>query len=169
MQCESCGEAEATVHLTQIVEGEVRKLHLCKDCARDSGINVDEPLSITDLLLNAGSPSPLETTEADKSCPRCHMRGSDFKKTSRLGCPYCYEAFAAGLAPILLSMHRSQQHVGKAPRQYRGVAVEPGLKVLETQLKEAIATEQFEEAAQLRDRIAARQAGGGRTEPERSA
>ena len=54
MQCELCKEREATVHLTQVMDGAIKKLHLCEDCAAKSGVDVNGPLSISDILLGLG-------------------------------------------------------------------------------------------------------------------
>lgn len=158
MLCEMCHKKEATVHLTQVINNTVKKVHLCEECAAKSGVDIHSPISITDLLLG------LSASAEDRACPQCHLRRSDFKKTGRLGCPRCYEAFEAELTPLIKSMHRGTRHVGKAPVRStsRGdPAVE--LQELEEQLRQAIAAENYERAAQLRDRIKecrARQSSG---------
>ena len=38
MKCQSCNENEATVHLTQVVGGNIRKMHYCEACARKEGV-----------------------------------------------------------------------------------------------------------------------------------
>jgi protein-arginine kinase activator protein McsA len=74
------------------------------------------PISITDILLGMG-PKREETVAAssERSCPRCHMRRTDFKKSGRFGCSACYEAFADDLPPLLRAMHRNDRHIGKIP------------------------------------------------------
>ena len=104
MLCEHCSEREATVHLTQVIDGEVKKLHLCEECAAESGFDVHGTMSVTDVLLGMGgqmaaSPPPAESIE--RSCPVCHLRRSDFKKTGQFGCPACYETFSDELKPLL--------------------------------------------------------------------
>lgn len=154
MLCESCKEREATVHLTQVVDGAIKKLHLCEDCATKSGFDIQGPLSITDILLGMGIQKPTESPEAERTCPRCHMRRTDFKKTGRFGCAACYEAFAEELPPLLKAMHRSDQHTGKVPkRESARVQASAELATLQQKMDKAIASENFEEAASLRDRI----------------
>lgn len=157
MLCESCKKNEATVHLTQVADDTVKKIHLCEECAAKSGLDVHGSVSITDLLLGLGKAlAPrAQAGEEEKACPRCHMRPSDFKKAGRLGCPGCYEAFAVELGPLIKGMHRSEQHVGKKPAA-RGPAIgAEDLEVLQQALERAIAEEKFEEAARLRDRLQA--------------
>lgn len=167
MICELCKEHDATVHLTQVVDGSIKKLHLCEECAAKSGIDVHGPISITDILLGMGikpkEPEPVEVGAAagapaavERSCPRCHMRRTDFKKTGRFGCDGCYEAFEDELPPLLKAMHRSEQHVGKVPASESGrVKAVHELATLEAAQRKAVEEEQFEEAARLRDKIAA--------------
>ncbi len=166
MQCEMCKEREATVHLTQVVGSEVKKVNLCEGCAAKSGLDIKGTISITDLLMGlsgggkapagGGKPPREEAPEAERTCPRCHMRRADFRKTSRLGCADCYAAFAPELAPMLHNMHRAHQHTGKIPaRESQSIQASAELAALQKALEKAIAEEQFEEAARLRDRIAA--------------
>lgn len=156
MLCESCKEREATVHLTQVIDGSVKKVHFCEECAAKSGLDVHGPMSITDILLGMGSSLASAEAGPERSCPRCHMRRADFKKTGRLGCPECYETFSKELVPLIKAMHRSEQHQGKVPSR-EGVRVRMSTEIagLQKQLDQAIAAENYEEAARLRDRIQA--------------
>jgi protein arginine kinase activator len=158
MMCESCKDNEATIHLTQVVEGAVKKLHLCEDCAAKNGFDIHGPMSITDMLLGLGAhSSEPEKKQPDRTCPRCHMRRADFKKTSRFGCPVCYDTFGAELPPLLRAMHRSEQHAGKVPRREQSRAeLNAELATLQGRLEKAVAAEKFEEAASLRDKIQSR-------------
>lgn len=155
MMCELCKEREATVHLTQVVDGSIKKLHLCEECAAQSGFDLQGPISITDILLGMGvQKEPATTPATERSCPKCHMRRTDFKKTGRFGCPTCYEAFAEELPPLLKAMHRSEQHIGKIPAA-EGTRVRASVELSKVQqdLDKAVGSENYEEAARLRDRI----------------
>lgn len=157
MVCEQCGKKPATVHLTQVIEGEVKKLHLCEECAASTGFDLPGNLSVTDILLGIDGDSALTTkpvSSLQRSCPTCHMRRSDFKKAGQFGCPDCYESFRDELNPLLRAMHRGERHVGKIPAR-QGVAVRANAELaeLEVQLREAISSERFEEAARIRDAI----------------
>lgn len=155
MMCEMCGNKQATTFLTLVVNEQVKKMHLCEACAAASGLDGAHPISITDVLLGLGGKKNTVSAEASrKSCPQCHMRLTDFKKTSRLGCPACYETFADELAPLLESMQKGREHVGKKPS--RMAAEEPALarlSALKESLNAAVRAENYEEAARLRDRI----------------
>ncbi len=157
MLCECCEHHEATIHLTQMINGQSRELHLCEDCAEESGMNVQSVMSIPEILFGMGNSEPESSDEGKlggKSCPYCHMRGRDFKKNARLGCPRCYETFEAELAPMLAAMHKGSKHTGKAPESRRKV-LEKSERVerLQKQLDAAVRAENYEEAALLRDQL----------------
>lgn len=161
MLCECCQQNEATIHLTQLVNDQSRELHLCESCAEESGMNVQNVMSIPEILFGLGASAKASEgggSSSAKSCPHCHMRDCDFKKTARLGCPLCYDAFAEELGPMLAAMHKGTVHAGKIPgylkKHLEQSAQHEGLK---KQLDEAIRLEKYEEAALIRDRI--REAG----------
>ena len=159
MKCECCHEADATIHLTQVIDGNIKKLNLCQDCAQKSGIDLNSPISITDVLLGLGTQSPEDLSMAsdfDLSCSRCQMTRTEFKKRARLGCPECYNAFLGELNALTKAMHHSGQHVGKIPaRQGNEARLTAQIGSLQKEIETAIAKEQYEVAANLRDKIKA--------------
>lgn len=163
MLCDMCGEKEACVHLTQMVNDEVKKLQLCESCAVASGLDVNSPESFPEILLGIGGRREAGAPAPDKTCPACQMHLSDFKKTLRLGCRHCYNEFEVELGPLIEGMQKKKQHVGKVPARYAGKLAEPRRPAdLERALKAAIATENYEQAAVIRDRIRKRAQKGGR-------
>lgn len=155
MKCDLCKEAEATVHLTQIISGAMQKIDLCEACAKAKGVSDPTGFSLADLLLGLGQEEGSgKTSPPEIRCPNCGMTQSDFKKSGRLGCAQCYETFSDGLAPLLKGMHKGEQHIGKnPPKQKENLGIEDRLKQLRKDLEIAIKSEDFEEAAELRDRI----------------
>ena len=169
MLCENCQAAEASVHLTQVTEDGVRKLHLCPRCAEQSGLDFQDPTSMADaLLLGLGAGGQKESVSRT-ACPRCGLTRSDFKRTGRLGCAQCYATFRDELKPLIRAMHRSDRHTGKTLRS----GSDPGPAVvdagersrLQAALEKAIATEAFEEAARIRDHLRQLDVGTGDGEP----
>jgi protein arginine kinase activator len=157
MLCERCNEKEATVHLTQVIEGAVKKLHLCEACAKESGFDMQGSVSITDVLLgmghNQGDVLP-DKVAGELSCSRCGMTRTEFKKRGRLGCPACYTAFYDELSPLLKAVHHSEQHLGKVPgSESVRIRMTTELAAYQQAIDEAIAAENYEEAARLRDKI----------------
>jgi len=158
MMCETCGKKMATVHWTEMVNDAVKKMHLCEACAAAKGLDVNNPAAFSDVMLGLGAHKEPVAKERNVVCALCHMRIADFKKTSRLGCQACYETFAEELKPLLAAMHKGNQHVGKVPahKEAKGAAkagLPPSMAILRQKLEEAIAAEQYEEAASLRDQI----------------
>jgi len=154
VKCDLC-DKEAVVHLTQVVDGETKEFHLCEEHAKEQGVDIHSPISITDILMGLGQNMPGSiATELGLACPRCGMSREEFKKTGRLGCPDCYHTFMAELAVAIKAMHHSGQHVGKIPAR-EGMAARRKTKIarLQKDLEAAIAREEYEKAAQLRDRI----------------
>jgi len=156
MICEVCGKKEATVHLTEIVNDKITKLHLCEDCARAKGNEMEEHFGLSDLLAglaDLGANIEPEVMETIK-CPSCGFTYQDFKKTGRLGCGECYDAFKKHLAPLLKRIHSADRHVGKVPLMVgKTVKDTRTLQELKIRLEKAIQLEEFEEAARLRDKI----------------
>lgn len=168
MQCDVCHAKEATVHLTEIINNKVTKLHLCEQCAREKSQEMEEHFGLADLLSGLADLVP---TAGEKQkiaapgikCPSCGFTFQNFRKMGRLGCPKCYETFKNQLSPLLRKIHGSDNHPGKMPVKKvvaRGKAVLVG--DLKTNLEKAIRLEEFEEAARLRDQIRALEKKGKR-------
>jgi protein arginine kinase activator len=154
--CDICGKNEATVHLTEIINEQVTKLHLCEACAREKGAEMEEHFGLSDLLAgltDMGTPAEAEAVETIK-CPSCGLKYQDFRKIGRLGCSECYEAFKKELTPLLKRIHCADRHVGKVPLRAGKTPKETKtLQELKMRMEKAIQMEEFEEAARLRDAI----------------
>jgi protein arginine kinase activator len=84
----------------------------------------------------------------------CGFTQADFKKTGRLGCSVCYVTFAEGLGSLLKAMHKGTEHVGKLPqRAHLAVERDDRMRALNEDLQKAVADENYESAAALRDQI----------------
>lgn len=154
MFCDVCQTKEATVFLTQIVEGKMQKVNLCEGCSKEKGVNDPTGFALADLLLGLGAAQEIGKNPAGERCPVCGFSQADFKKTGRLGCSGCYDAFAEGLSGMLRNMHRGTVHVGKVPARLAAARTrQRELAALEADLEKAVKEEQFEQAASLRDRI----------------
>ncbi|MBL7081237.1 MAG: UvrB/UvrC motif-containing protein [Candidatus Omnitrophica bacterium] len=157
MLCDLCGKNQATVHLTEIVDGAISELHLCEGCAHKKSTEMEQQFGLADLL--AGLAQFTEKPDEEKlgaqlKCPKCGFSYQDFKKIGRLGCPQCYIIFKRYLNPLLKRIHGSTQHRGKVPLKVSGRGKKKaGLLELRLRLQKAIEEEAFEEAAQLRDQI----------------
>jgi protein arginine kinase activator len=78
------------------------------------------------------------------------------QQVRRFGCAECYTAFRDEVVPLLRNMHRGSTHVGKVPEGLVALQVKnQRLKDLRSRLDQAIAAENYEEAAGIRDEILA--------------
>lgn len=148
MLCEMCKANDANVHIKQVVNGEARELHVCGECAEESSLTSQTPAALASFLF--GTEADPISEENDKVCPLCHMRRSDFKKLSRLGCAACYDTFMEDLAPIITAVHRVGRHVGKVPCDNK---IGARIVRLQKSLEGAVGLQDFEKAAKLRDEI----------------
>ncbi len=157
MQCNICTKKKATVHLTEIVDGQVTELHLCEECAREKSVQMEQQFGLADLLAGLADFGK-QVKDVDKvrlDCPHCGISYDDFKKFGRLGCSECYTAFREHLSSLLKKIHGSNLHLGKAPAAFptpAGPQIET-LRDLKAQLQQAVEKEDFEKAAQLRDKV----------------
>lgn len=155
--CSVCKEKPATVFLTNISADEkAQKLDLCDDCAKAKGVDNNLIFPFADVIHGLGASQEIEQAAGgtETRCPKCGFTQADFKKSGRLGCAVCYQTFSEGLAVLLKTMHKGTRHIGKAPeaqRESRDQAER--VKALEKKLKRAVDSENFEQAAEIRDEI----------------
>jgi len=162
MLCESCHQNEASVHLTQVVDGKVEKFHLCEDCAAEKGIDVHaQPMdlsgmmeNIKDELAHLKDDLKSKSSPSNTVCPNCGMTRKEILKKGRLGCEHCYDYFGAEMLPVIVSLQHGDQHLGKVP-QRSSARLKASVEVvrLRRELDKAVAGENYERAAQLRDQI----------------
>jgi len=164
MECQECHQNPASLHFTQIINGQKTETHLCEQCAREKGEIMSGGFSISNLLsglLNLEYPlsstqtnKPFENIDAVK-CKQCGMTFQQFSKIGRFGCSHCYETFSSKLDPILRRVHSGNTtHEGKIPKRIGGnLHLTKEISELKDQLQKSIQLEEFEKAAELRDKI----------------
>jgi protein arginine kinase activator len=88
-------------------------------------------------------------------CTFCSATLKDFRTTGRLGCAHCYATFEGSLRDLLRRVHGHSRHAGKRYHAPEAAATEGQsvLSELRERLRRAVENEQFELAAELRDRI----------------
>jgi protein arginine kinase activator len=158
MKCDQC-DNQATVHLIEIKGGKKVEKHLCEAHAVEEGVAVKvSHAPIAELLekFTAKSlPAPSAEAAPPLSCPACSLTYEQFRKTGLLGCADCYRAFEAALLPLLERAHEgSSRHTGKVPTHAGlGELRQQRLMQLRRELEVAVATEQYERAASIRDQL----------------
>jgi len=155
MKCQSCNKREATVHFTDIEGDEKKEVHLCEECAREKSGMPPKGVTLEEIFSNLIQQHSKESAKLLKTaCPNCGMSYIEFKAGGRLGCASDYVVFEEGLAPLLERLHQGTQHVGKTPSR-AGADVRRGNEMirLRRELDRAVQREEYEKAAELRDRI----------------
>jgi protein arginine kinase activator len=172
LTCQRCGQQDATVHLVELVDGVRTSQWLCSACAGraaesggdptpfDFGENHPESNEEEDAYSLASFLGQVfERKEGDDlpdlpACTSCGYTLDQFRRTNSLGCPDCYQAFRTPLLSILSHLHRHVSHLGKVPGNARSGSSRTGaLSRCRVALEKAIAAEDFENAARLRDEI----------------
>ena len=153
-KCDKC-DKPATIHLTEIIDGDKLEKHLCQECAAHEGITIKADVPISQLLEDFILQSTGAVQEPEAACDICGITFTGFRESGLLGCPNDYDVFEQGLRPLIEhSQEGASQHTGKLPHNAgESEKVQQEISRLRTQLKAAIAVEDYERAAQLRDRV----------------
>lgn len=162
MLCERCGQRQATVHLTEITNGHKQDTHLCEVCAGEiqpQGFMFSPQLNLHNFLSGLlkhelGGEKYAWPGDGDRKCEKCGMAEGQFVRQGLLGCGDCYSNLEEKLQPLLRRIHGNTGHTGKVPRRTGGrVRLIKEIQKLKFQMREAVSREEFERAAQLRDKI----------------
>ena len=163
MLCDNCKERDAIINLTQVEHDSKVTLHLCEQCAQQKGVEtggavLKSPLgNFLGAVVKGASPGALVPAAGDGlRCPACGSTLRDFRDSGRLGCDQCYVSFETHLRDLLRRLHGSSQHVGETyepPGATDDANPRSQLLELKAQLRRAVEGENFELAAELRDRI----------------
>ena len=156
MLCQNCKRNDAEVHLKRIINGESAEIHLCTVCAGLLGV-ADTVASFSPFgeILGGILASNDTKTLSNKilRCDTCGFTFDDIARTGRPGCPSCYRVFSQKFMPSIRKLHGRAVYKGKNPSQGSESTVSDRLQELKIRLEEAVAAENFEEAAVLRDEI----------------
>jgi len=164
MLCQACKERSATIHLTEINNGQRSETHLCPECARQQGLSVQAQIPLNELLntllstqkkKGGDGTKTSDPTETEHACPVCGMTLTQFAKDPLLGCPHDYTEFQSQLLPLIEQSHNGKNyHCGKVPaRTSKQDRNQIELAKLHRELDKAIQNEDYETAATLRDQI----------------
>lgn len=167
MKCQKCKKNDATTHIKRVVNGKYTEYILCADCAHEMGFDHMFDTSMPDMfggliksMFGAALPSRSQATR----CPVCSSTFGDIKNTGKVGCATCYDIFRQELLPSVKSIHGNTQHCGKVScsaenkSEYSGnKESESTVEELKALLEEAVKEQNFELAAELRDKIKERE------------
>jgi protein arginine kinase activator len=156
MICDVCKERESVVTLYTAAGETQTQQHLCERCAAERGVEISgSPKHPLGDFLQAVQLQLAVAPNENGRCSFCSATLRDFRETGRLGCPHCYTSFESSLRELLRRVHGNSVHVGRrysAPESDRPDSVVV-LGELREQLRAAIDNEEFERAADLRDKI----------------
>ena len=160
MQCQICKENEATIHLTEIVDGARSEMHICESCAVEQGITIKSQMPLNELLSSLLAVQPTDEEllggpDRNATCPHCGFTLEQFSKETVLGCPNDYEVFAKSLGSLIAKAHNGKRtHCGKVPAKMPADSKKQiELMNMREQLEAAVKAEEYERAAKLRDKI----------------
>lgn len=163
MKCDLCNKP-AVVHEVIIQGGKSTELHLCAEHAIEKGLAVPTQQPLADILPALGGVVKVEgvigRSQQQARCTACGCTFADFKKVGSLGCPACYDSFMPMIAQVIeRAQAGATAHVGHSPApSLDAERVQRLRSKLMTELENAIAAEQYERAAQLRDELKALEA-----------
>ena len=161
MLCEECQKNEAAFSVTITSGGETTTRHWCGEGMQkmDVSLTGGDISGFLSSLLSILSQSAEETDDSPV-CSGCGMHYSAFERTGRLGCAQCYHDFAEQLRPVLQRIHGNIQHEGRKPAHWENTPEQPVLspteqkrEELRQKMEEAVADENFEDAAKYRDEL----------------
>lgn len=162
MLCQRCGQRPATVHLTEITNGNKQETHLCEVCAgeiKPAGFGFSPQMGLHNFLAGLlshqlGGANRARPEDEGNKCEKCGVSEGRFVKQGLLGCGDCYTSFEEKMLPLLRRIHGNSRHTGKIPVRNAGRAgLIKEIENLKKKLKEAVEREEYEQAAVLRDNI----------------
>ena len=157
--CDVCGKNEAHIHIVEVTPNGKRERNLCEECADKEGLMAGEDdfsFSFANFLRNI---IPVTFDEARENvgvvCHNCGLSYGEMKHRGKFGCPACYVAFKDKIPEILkIVQGKAESHIGKSPKSLKGLTPAREIEKLKRGLKIAIEEEEYERAAEFRDRIA---------------
>ncbi|HLS35979.1 MAG TPA: UvrB/UvrC motif-containing protein [Bacillota bacterium] len=166
MECQVCQKRPATLHFTQVINGNKTEVHVCDICAKEKGYVSfpEDGYSLHNLLKGLFSIDGHAMDENRKKqlhfqreyqCPQCELTFSEFQRTGKFGCAKCYETFSPRIDAILRRVHSGNtEHHGKIPKRRGGdLHIKRQIEEYREQLLKLVEEEAFEEAAKVRDKI----------------
>ena len=156
MKCDLC-DNPAVVHEVTVKNGVKSEIHLCEGCARQTGVAMPQHQPIEQVLTQVvvASQKGGESKSGPAKCDACGLRYDEFRQSGVLGCQKCYDAFGRQLESLIeRAQNGGTTHSDKCPLR-RGASIDRQLQIqrLVKDLESAVSAEQFERAAELRDRL----------------
>lgn len=176
MKCQNCGENNANVRYTEVINGKKKEYILCEKCAEELGVTekmnynmqIDLGNFFGGFFDNYNSNQNLLNSFnniKELKCEKCGMTYNDFIKSGKFGCDNCYTVFSKRLDGVIKNLQGANIHTGRRGKKSNSKLkinnVEnkqqseeiTKLKDLKEKLNAAIKEERYEDAAKFRDEI----------------
>lgn len=156
MICQKCHKNEATVHIKNNINGKVSEAMLCHSCAEKENLTSFFKLPSDNLFSGFFSDSVFgsEPKIDLRKCSLCGSSARDLAATGKAGCAKCYDTFANELSKIIYGIHGNALHTGSHPETYqKTIELNTQIEKLKREQETAISEQNYEKAAELRDRI----------------
>lgn len=159
MLCQNCKKNEATTHIKRVINGETTQAHLCADCAKSLGYDsmfsdFDFGFNFSNMLSSFFNDSALSAIGAHNlRCEKCGSSFNDIVRSGKIGCADCYETFYDKLLPSIQRIHGRSTHEGKVPNGSAEIVKLNEIDELKQKLNKAVEEQNYEKAAELRDKI----------------
>jgi protein arginine kinase activator len=158
MLCQICQKRVGNVHITKVINNNKVEMYICEQCARENGqFSFGLPININDFfngIIGMDSASQFISKSNPLVCEKCGMSYEEFQKVGKVGCENCYNLYGVRLDPLIKRLHGSLTHNGKIPgRISKSIKVSKDIDTLKEQLNNAIRNEEYEKAAEIRDKI----------------
>ncbi|WP_419749843.1 UvrB/UvrC motif-containing protein [Terrisporobacter petrolearius] len=171
MLCQKCHKKTASVFISSIINGQESRMYLCNDCAKNYPLfnfNSQDPFSIKDVMekFDISEDDSIETKkenllamdkdceESEIICPNCYSTYNEYRETGKVGCSKCYEVFEKQLKPILRNIYGYEEYIGKSPKKDNShIYPNKEMITLKEDLNRAVEQEEYEKAADIRDKI----------------
>jgi protein arginine kinase activator len=158
--CDVCGERPATVHI-QVIGADVhQEMRLCAQCATEYEMDLlpftleVSPDGEIDISLRhpQSAPGAKRVRELpNERCAGCGTTSSEVAGTGLVGCPECYDDLPATVAGLVATLQPGYTPAMRPPQELPPILSE--LARLQLALAEAVADEDYDRAARLRDTI----------------
>ncbi len=182
--CEDCGQANAVCTVAVMMGTRVIHRKLCQACMAKAGMSIaagnlgqvlgamlaaarntaqQAPQAVRPAVPPVRREEPLPEVSGDEAvCPQCGMTSQQYRESCRPGCAACCTAFRGTLTEALKRRGSSLVHTGRRPAHSEEAQRDRAWREeMQRQLDEAIAREDYETAAVLRDTLRGSMAQGG--------
>ena len=155
MICQKCQQHPATTLIKHTVNGKTTELYVCSSCAAKQGFDVfGGSTDVGNLFGGLFAAPSLRDPDEHERCRACKKSFREIVQSGIVGCPECYIQFYDRLQPSIQRIHGKTTHVGKiASNGSPSMRKKRELAYLKEELTKALALQEYERCATLRDRI----------------